>query len=148
VDPISAIGVAQAAYAAICAGFKHGRELESMAKDVGRWMGAINDVKSAHEDAKRKKFGSVEEEALQTYAALKKAEKMEAELKNFLIANYGFNAWNDVLRIQGELRKARLAERRRRERQIEDAMTYVSIVILTGLIGGLLFFIGYLIFGT
>ena len=85
---------------------------------------------------------------MQTYAALKKAEKMEAELKNFLIANYGFNAWNDVLRIQGELRKARLAEKRRREKQLEDAMTYISIVILTGLIGGLLFFIGYLIFGT
>lgn len=147
-DPISALGVAQAAYSAICAGFRHAKSLEEMSKDVGRWMGAIGEIKSAHEKAKRKKFGSVEEEALQTYAALKKAEKMEAELKNFLIANYGFNAWNDVLRIQGELRKARLAEKQRRKRKIEDAMTYISIFLLTGLIGGLLFFIGYLIFGT
>ena len=30
---------------------------------------------------------------------------MEAELRNFLVANYGFNAWRDVLKVQGDLTK-------------------------------------------
>lgn len=141
-DPITALGVAQAAYSAICAGFQHARSIEEMSKDVGRWMGAISDIKGAHETAKKKRFGSVEEEALQTYAALKKAEKMEAELKNFLIAHYGLNAWNDLLRIQGELRKARLAEKQRKQRQIEEIMSWVGIFLLsTTVIGAFLFII-------
>ena len=133
-DPLSALGVAQAAYAAICAGFKHARSIEEMSKDVGRWMGAINDIKSAHETAKKKRFGSVEEEALQTYAALKKAEKMEAELKNFLIAHYGMNAWQDLLRVQAQIRKARLAEKQRKQKQMEELITIVSIVLLSAAI--------------
>jgi hypothetical protein len=144
-DPISALGVAQAAYAAICAGFKHARSIEDMSKDVGRWMGAISDIKGAHETAKKKRFGSVEEEALQTYAALKKAERMETELKNFLIAHYGMNAWNDVLRIQADIRKARLAEKRRKEKQIEDILTYAGIVLFTGFLGTAFIFLVYLI---
>lgn len=147
-DPITALGVAQAAYSAICTGFKHAKSIEDMSKDVGRWMGAIGHIKGAHETAKKKRFGSVEEDALQTYAALKKAERMEAELKNFLIAHYGMNAWNDVLRIQGELRKARLAEKQRKARQIEDIMSYISIAFLSSLIIGMFVFIVFLILGT
>ena len=66
-----------------------------------------DDTKVTHGAAKKKRFGSVEEEALQTYAALKKAEKMKPA-KKLAIAHYGMNAWQDVLRIQAEIRKARL----------------------------------------
>ena len=47
-DPISAIAVATTAYSAIKKGFSVGREIESMSKDLGRWMGAIQDVKEGH----------------------------------------------------------------------------------------------------
>ena len=43
-DPISAIGIATTAYNAIKRGFKVGKEIEGMSKDLGRWMGAIQDV--------------------------------------------------------------------------------------------------------
>jgi len=83
-DPVTAIGVASTAYSAIVKGFQMGREVESMAGDLGRWMGAINSVKNGHEKAKKRKFGSIEEEALETFAAKKKAEKMEEELRQFV----------------------------------------------------------------
>lgn len=134
-DPISALGVAQAAYSAICAGFRHAKSLEEMSKDVGRWMGAIGEIKSAHETAKKKRWGSIEEEALQTYTALKKAEQMENELRNFLIANYGLNAWNDILRIQADIRKARLAEKARRKKQFDEIVLWGSVILLITGIG-------------
>ena len=143
-DPITAIGIAQASYAAICAGFKHGREIETMAGDIGRWMGAIQTVKTSHEKAKSRRFGSIEEEALETYAAKKKAEKMEDELRNFLIANYGLNAWNDVIRIQGQLRKQRLEEERLRKKKVEEIVNILLISLLIFLVGGALVFLLWL----
>ena len=103
-DPISAIGVATTAYNAIKKGFQVGKEIESMSKDLGRWMGAIQEVKEGHNKAKGRSFGSVEEEALESFAALKQAQQMENDLRNFVNLSYGPNAWNEVLRIQADIR--------------------------------------------
>jgi hypothetical protein len=46
-DPITAIGIATTAYSAIKKGFEVGKEVESMAGDLGRWMNAINAVKTS-----------------------------------------------------------------------------------------------------
>ena len=64
--------------------------------------------------SKGKKYGSVEEEALETFGAMKKAKAMEDELRNWLIATHGMNAWNDLLRIQAKIRKARAEEIKRK----------------------------------
>jgi hypothetical protein len=68
VDPITAIASAKMAYEAIKKGLQIGKDIESMAGDLGRWMNAIHDVKKGHEKAKGRRFGSVEEEALETFA--------------------------------------------------------------------------------
>jgi len=137
-DPVTAIGVASTAYSAIVKGFQMGREVESMAGDLGRWMGAINSVKNGHEKAKKRKFGSIEEEALETFAAKKKAEKMEEELRQFVQWNYGVNAWQEILRIQGQIRIEKQKEEDRRKKQMEDFLVVcggiLGIVILSGII--------------
>lgn len=137
-DPVTAIAAASTAYQAIRKGFAIGKEVQSMSKDIGDLMNAINSVKEGHEKAKNRRFGSVEEEALQTYAAKKKAEKMEAELRNFLIGNYGPDAWQAVLRIQGEIRKQRLIEKQRRAQRIDTLIEWALIgvaVLLCSSIG-------------
>lgn len=130
-DPISAIGIASTAYSAIVKGFQMGKEVESMAKDVGRWMGAINTVKQGHDKAKsrRKMFGSVEEEALETFAALKKAQKMEEELRNFIQFNYGVSAWQELIRLQGQIRKERQEQELLRKQRIEEIFIWVGVAL-------------------
>lgn len=132
-DPITAIAVASTAYNAIKKGFQVGKEVESMAGDLGRWMNAINAVKTSHSKAKGRRFGSVEEEALETFAAKKKAEQMENELRNFIVGQYGVNAWQDIIRIQADLRKKQKEEELRlaaaRDEFIYNA-TIVGIIIL------------------
>ena len=44
VDPITALAVASTAFNAIKKGFEVGNDLESMAGDIGRWMGALQDL--------------------------------------------------------------------------------------------------------
>ena len=53
VDPISAFGMATAAFNAIKKGFEVGRDVESMAGDLSRWMGAVSDIKKCEEYSKR-----------------------------------------------------------------------------------------------
>ena len=148
IDPVTAIAVATTAYKGIVKAFQTGKEIEAMSKDIGKWMGAIADVKQAHQEKKTSRFKNVEEQALDTFQALKKAEKMEMDLKNFLIANYGFNAWNDLQSIQRDMRKAKLEEKRKKEKRVEEIMEllglgFVSILIAT-MVGGLVAWIVWL----
>lgn len=138
-DPVTAIATATAAYQAIKKGFAIGKEVQSMSKDIGSLMNAINSIKEGHEKAKGRRFGSVEEEALETFAAKKRAEKLENELRNFLIAHYGLNAWQQVLKIQAEIRKAKLAEKKRKQEQMEALLQWGLITVTMAL--GLFFII-------
>ncbi len=148
IDPVSAIAIATSSYNAIVKAYRAGKQVESMSKDIGRWMGAISDVKQAHSEKKTKRFKNVDEQALDTYAALKKAEKMELELKNFLIANYGIHAWTDLMKIQRDLRSAKLEEKRLKQKRFDEIMEmlglgFVSLLIAT-MVAGLVAWIVWL----
>ena len=142
-DPVTAFGVATTAYKTIVAGFKVGKQVESMSKDLGRWMGAIQAVKEGHSKKKNRMFGSVEEEALETFAMKKKAIAMENELRTFVNMNYGPNAWNEVIRIQAEIRKQKKEEEleaQRKQRQV------VENTIIGGLVLMFIFFVVYVVY--
>jgi len=148
IDPVSAIAVATTAYRGIVSAYRAGKQVEAMSKDIGKWMGAIADVKQAHQEKKASRFKNVEEQALDTFQALKKAEKMEMDLKNFLIANYGFNAWNDLLKIQRDIRKAKLEEKRLKQKRAEEIMEMLGLgfvtLLIAAMIGGLFAWIAWL----
>ena len=142
-DPVTAFGVATTAYKTIVAGFKVGKQVENMSKDLGRWMGAIQAVKEGHSKKKNRMFGSVEEEALETFAMKKKAIAMENELRTFVNYNYGPNAWNEVIQIQAQIRKEKKEaqiEAQRRQHQI------VENTIIGGLVLMFIFFVVYVIY--
>ncbi len=144
-DPISILGVATTAFTTLKKGFELGRDAESMIKDVGRFMHSVDDIRNLHNQKKKRKFGSVEEESLETYVALKKARKMEDELRNFMIASYGVNAWNDILQIQARLRKERkeaeLIRKKEQEELIKMVLVILAIILATGLGFFLYFFV-------
>jgi len=137
-DPMSAIAIAGTAFNAIKAGFEHGREIEAMAGDMGRWMGAIKDVKDGANKKKKKMYGSIEEEAFEEFAALKEAERMEQELRQFVNMNYGPESWNQIVRLQAEIRvreqEAILQAKREREETIEKICIWVAILAFGGLV--------------
>ena len=144
-DPITAIAAATTAFNAIKKGFSVGRDVESMSKDLGRWMGAIQDVKDGHKKSKGRSFGSVEEEALETFAAKKQAEQMERELRNFVNLSHGPSAWNEVIRIQADIRlkkKEAIAEAKRlRAKRIENIILGVLVLFFLGAVGAVLYLV-------
>ena len=145
-DPVTislAMGVASKAFDAIKKGFAVGRDIEQMSGDIGRWMGAVSDVDNAEKQAKNPplfgklfKAGSIEEAALAAYAAKKKLEEQRYELKMFLNMTYGPQAYNELLQMEGQIRKERqqtIYKQQQLRRQIGEAITWLLVV---GIIGG------------
>mgnify|MGYP001455041004 CR=1 FL=1 len=139
-DPITALGVATTAFNTIKKGFDLGRDAESMMSDVGKWMSAIESVRNP-KTKKVKKVANVEQEALDQFSAKKKADAMEKELKNYILATFGMKAWDELLRIQGQIRKRRKLEQQYEQKQREDMINaiIVGVGVLVG--GGLLLFV-------
>ena len=81
-----------------------------MSGDLSRWMGAVSDIDNAEKQAKnpplfKKLFNaqSIEQAAIEAYAAKKKLEEQRYELKMFLNMTYGINAYNEFLAMEGQI---------------------------------------------
>ncbi len=143
-DPITlsaAVTGATTAYNAIKKAIMVGKEIEDMSSELSRWMSAVSDVDNIQKTAQNpstldKLFnGSVEQVALESYSAKKKLSKQREELKNFLVAHYGLQAWDDLIKEEGRIRKARreaIYKKEERNRMIRD-YTIMSIAALIGL---------------
>ena len=111
-----------------------------MSGDLSRWMGAVSDIDHAEKQAKnpplfKKLFNaqSIEQAAIQAYAAKKKLEEQRYELKMFLNMTYGVNAYNELLALEGKIRKERqelVYKQQKMRQQIFDIVGWVFIFAL------------------
>ena len=144
-DPVTisvAVGVASKAFDAIKKGFAMGRDIEQMSGDIGRWMGAVSDVDNAEKQAKNPplfgklfKAGSIEEAALAAFAAKKKLEEQRYELKTFLNMTHGPGAYEELLAMEGQIRKQRqetVYKQQQMRRQIGEVITWLLVVVIVG----------------
>ena len=151
IDPITAIAGATAAFNTIKKGFAVGRDIESMAGDLGRWRGAVSDIKKAEEYNKtpplfKKLFqaGSVEEEAMQIFMAKKKAEDMRQELRNIISVTRGPSAWDELIKTEADIRKKRQNAIYDQEERRRKVVEIIAICFGAGLI--IAFLIGLIVF--
>ena len=147
-DPVTisaAISTATAAFGGIKRAFAAGRDLESMSQDLSRWMGAVSDVDNAHRSAKnptlfKKVFSgqSIEQEAIEAFAAKKKLEAQRDELKTFIMFTHGTRAWDELLAMEGDIRKRRQKEiyeaKERREKIIMWSIGILTVGIGTAIL--------------
>ena len=135
-DPVTAIAAASTAFNVIKKGFDMGRDIESMYGDMGRWMGAVSDVNQANKMAKnpplfKKLFAgsSIEEDAMNAFAAKKKAEEMENELRSYVNLVYGPNSWNEILKLQAKIRKDRQEQIYAQQEMQAQVLNVIGIII-------------------
>ena len=143
IDPITlsaAVTGATTAYNAIKKAITVGKEIEDMSSELGRWMSAVSDVDNIQKNANNpsaldKLFnGSVEQVAMESFSAKKKLAKQREELRNFLIGHYGLQAWDDLIKEEGRIRRSRqeaIYAKQEQNRMIRD----YSIMGIASLIG-------------
>ena len=153
-DPLTiagAIGFASKAFNAIKQGFAVGQDLDQMAGQIGKWMSAVSDVDQAEKEAKNpplfKKLmyaSSIEQQALEAFAAKKKLEQQRAELKQYLILTFGPSAWNELLHTEGTIRKQRQEMIYKRKERLHKIVNAFAIGLLTITVIGFIFLLLYL----
>jgi hypothetical protein len=153
-DPASiglAITAASKAFGAIKKGFAMGREIEAMGGDLSRWMSAISDIDNAEKTTKNPsalqklfKGKELEASAIEAFTAKKKLEAQRQELKSFINFHYGANSWNEILRMEAEIRKKRKEEVYARQELIRKIWEYIGWFVLLCTVVGFIIFLAWL----
>ena len=146
IEIAAAASIAAQSFKILKTGFSVGRDLESMAGDLSRWMGALSDLDQAEREAKnppifKKLFGgqSVEQEAIEVFAAKRQAQAQRDELRQWVQLTMGQKAWNDLVATEASIRKQRqetiYAQREKRRKFVEIVawivMVGVGLAVLT-----------------
>lgn len=153
IDPVTALATANAAFAALKKGVEIGRDIESMASDIGRWMSCLSDVEQAEKEAKNppifKKIvsgKSVEEEALELFMAKRKMQEQRDELRKIISWQAGPAAWQELLKTEATIRKQRqetIYKQREKRKQFIEIICVIGLSVV--MLGVIVWFAGFVI---
>jgi hypothetical protein len=146
IDPITlgtAVSIASTTYGQIKKLIQHGKDIEEMSETIGKWMGAVSDIDNINKSSSNPSTfdrlfnGSVEEVAMKSYSAKLKITKQREELKNWIVGHYGLQGWENLLKEEGRIRKARqeaIYAKEEQKRMIRD-YSIIGVACLVGLSG-------------
>ena len=143
-DPVTIISGATVAFNALKKGFAIGKDLQDMSSQLTQWAGHMADLGQAEKQVKNPPWwksigGSVEAEAMEVFAAKRKAESMRKELKDYISFTMGPSAWDELVVIEAKIRKQK-KEHEYRKAELQEA-------IITWTVSGLLLLVGFGVFG-
>lgn len=152
IDPVTAIGAATAAYNGIKQAIAVGREIQDMGSQLGQWSKAISDLDFAHKQAEnppmfKKVFGStqIQQNALEIWGHKQKAKEMREELRTFISFNYGPSAWDEIVRMEAQMRKQQKEAVYAAEERKQVILEWLVGIGATLIGGAILFVIFYFI---
>ena len=140
-DPVTAIATASAAFNALKKGIEVGRELQDMGSQLAQWAGAVSDLdflaKKAEDPVWWRVGSNVQAEAMEIFAAKKRIQSQRDELKTYIQYSYGQSGWEELLRIEAQVRKRKQAtdHRRAEMKELLITITIVGLALLAGISG-------------
>jgi len=151
VDPVTAIGLATTAFNGIKTMIATGKDIQDMAGQLGQWGKAISDLDYAQKKAEKPKWwnalgGGVQANAVEVWAHKKKADNMREELRTYISTYYGPSAWQEILRLEAQMRIEQQEAVYAAEEMKEKIIAWTFGILLTAfaiaLMGGIIYFIG------
>ena len=111
VDPAPGIALASSAFQAMRKGCQIGRDLAGMGKDLSRWGKAMADFDFAAKQIEKPPWykslgGGVEAQAMELFVQRRKIQAQRDELRTWISGTLGPSAWNELLKIEAEVRQA------------------------------------------
>tara|TARA_R100000742_G_C4254436_1_gene72481 strand:- start:246 stop:734 length:489 start_codon:yes stop_codon:yes gene_type:complete len=153
-DPASiatAVSLSTAAFNNLKKAFVVGRDIEQMGGDLSRWMKASSDIDQAVKSTKNPPFykkmlsgDSVEEAAMKSLVAKKTLETQRYELQNYVKFKFGVQAWDDLLKMEGKIRKERQDLIYKRQALQQKIIEGIFVVLLLLTVVGFIFFVFWL----
>lgn len=143
-DPVTIIGVATTAFKGLKAAVEAGRELEDCMSQLSQWAGAVADLDKADELAKKNKNSlfkslipkggkSIQQQAMDAYAAKLQVRKQRDELRTMIQYSQGKQGWEEFLRLESKIRKERqelVHKEIERKEKLKDLAIGAAVVLL------------------
>jgi len=150
VDPVTIISGATVAFNALKKGFAIGKDLQDMSSQLTQWAGHMSDLGQAEKQVKNPPWwktlgGSVEAEAIEVFAAKRKAEQMRKELKDYISFTMGPSAWDELVATEAKIRKQKKEQEYRKAEMQEAIITWTISALLLAIGFGTLGFIMYMV---
>ena len=149
IDPITAVGLATSAFNILKQGISAGKDIQEMSGTLAKWGSAFSDFQYAEDKAKNPPFYKMMSDnsanAIEIFAQKKKMQEMRKQIKDHISWTYGPSAWEEVLAIEGEMRRIRKEEAYKKQEFIDNCINWVigSLVVLSGVAG--MVFVLYLV---
>ena len=154
-DPITivaALSAANVAFNGLKSMISTGREIQDCAGQLSKWASAMSDITYLESKAKEKPSlwktmrGSVEAEALEAFTAKKQADHLRSELKSYISGDWGPSHWEELVRLEGQIRKERKEQLYRKQEAIDAILSWVigAVFAIVGavIVGGAIWLIG------
>jgi hypothetical protein len=111
----------------------------------------VSDLDYAHAKAEKPPWykalgGGIEANAMEIWAHKQKAKEMREEMRQYISLYYGPSAWDEIVRMEVEMRKQRkdaiYAAEERREKIITWILSMLVIAVGFAIMGVIIYFIG------
>jgi hypothetical protein len=132
-DPMTILATAKAAAAGIKTAIAVSKDFQAIVKDLTTLRNAQNDLSklAASPPSGWGQKMSAEEIAMQAFTAKKEAQRLEADVQNALVAEWGLNAWEEVqkeiIRIRKEQKAAAEKAAKARAAELQELMQFLWI---------------------
>ena len=149
VDPATALALASSAFQAIKKGCQIGRDLEGMGKDLSRWGKAMADFDFAAKQIEKPPWykamgGGVEAQAMELFVQRRQIQAQREELRKWISASLGPSAWQELLKIEAEVRKAQREHEYKRIEIRQKIIEWMAGILLFVICVGALFVLVWL----
>ena len=138
-DPFTAMAAATSAYKGIKKAIDVGRDISSMGSTLSSWSKAVSDLDFLEQKAQKppmyKMFTNTQSDALEIWTQKQKLKEMREELKEYISFVYGPSSWREIVRIEGEQRKAQRDAVYAKKEFIDSCINgvLITIIVLAGI---------------
>ena len=133
-DPFTAMAAATAAFKGIKKAVEVGKDISSIGGTLSSWSKAVSDMDFLDEKAKKppmyKMFTNNQADALDIWTKKQKLKEMRTELKEYISFVYGPSAWKEIVKIEGEQRKAQRDAVYAKQEFVDNCINGVLITIM------------------
>ncbi|QDP45675.1 MAG: hypothetical protein Tp125DCM114561_2 [Prokaryotic dsDNA virus sp.] len=132
-------------------GISLGKDISDMTSQVSTFMQNSSDIEHMEKRARNPTFwqsmfnsGNIEQVALDSLIAKKKMQKHRQDLKNLIMMQYGQGGWNELLALEGKIRKDRAEFVHKRQEQRDKIFNIIGIIVLSLTVIGFIFLLIFL----
>ena len=128
------MAAATAAFNGIKKAVSVGKDITSMGRTLSTWSKAVSDLDFLEEKAKKpplyKMFTDTQSDALDIWSKKQKLKEMREELRSHISWTYGPSAWDEIVKIEAEQRKAQRDAVYARQEQIDKLINSIVISVI------------------